>query len=218
MRLLLLLLLATAAAAQPINLVNGPRSACISSIAPSPPERLRATPGNGSVTLTWDRPANGACVQEYDVSRRAAVGGGGSDAPQRLPMPSIMRVERPTASHVRTDFCRGSECQHPLLLVAKADSPVQRNDRRTDERSDLQIPSDGACVWGLRDCPLSPLPTQTLTTPTQTAPVLGRRPCRQCKRHDPSHALDLRPQIRLPAVLPRSRRRLYPAELRSAGR
>ena len=66
--LLLLLLLAAAATAQPINLVNGPGSACIG-VAPSPPSRLQAKPGDGSVQLTWDRPANGACVQEYDVRK-----------------------------------------------------------------------------------------------------------------------------------------------------
>ena len=67
----LLLLLAAASvlslgAAQEIKLVSGPGCA---DLPPAPPTALRATPSDGTVLLTWDRPANGACVTEYQVSR-----------------------------------------------------------------------------------------------------------------------------------------------------
>ncbi|KAI3426267.1 hypothetical protein D9Q98_008642 [Chlorella vulgaris] len=63
--LLLLLLLAGGAAGQEIRLVAGPGCA---SIPPSPPQNLKAEALDGAVRLTWDKPANGACVSEYQVT------------------------------------------------------------------------------------------------------------------------------------------------------
>lgn len=43
-------------------------------IAPGPPTNLKATPGDGSVTLSWDKPANGGCVSFYAVNAIEAGG------------------------------------------------------------------------------------------------------------------------------------------------
>lgn len=63
---LLLALLATLAAAQEIRLVGGP--GCLE-VPPAPPSNLKAEPQpDGSVRLSWDKPANGACVSAYDIA------------------------------------------------------------------------------------------------------------------------------------------------------
>lgn len=60
-------------------------SGCAASLRPDAPRDLRAEPGDGYVVLTWRGPANGACVDEYQVtavplgSQSRALGAG---APQ----------------------------------------------------------------------------------------------------------------------------------------
>ena len=60
-----LLALLAVAGAQQISLVAGPGCA---DLPPAPPTALRAVPADGSVTLVWGRPSNGACVTTYQVS------------------------------------------------------------------------------------------------------------------------------------------------------
>lgn len=63
----LLLLLGLAAAAAQGVVFNGP--AGCADLPPSPPVGLTAVPaGSGRLLLTWTAPANGACVDEYQVS------------------------------------------------------------------------------------------------------------------------------------------------------
>ncbi|KAL4436866.1 hypothetical protein ABPG75_004005 [Micractinium tetrahymenae] len=62
----LLLAAASAVQAQEVRLMPG-SSGCVQLI-PSAPTNLRAAPGDGQVLLTWDRPANGACVSVYEVT------------------------------------------------------------------------------------------------------------------------------------------------------
>ena len=50
----------------PQIVLNRGSSGC-AQLPPGPPINLRATPGDGEVTLTWDRPRNGACVTTYEV-------------------------------------------------------------------------------------------------------------------------------------------------------
>lgn len=47
----------------------GPNSSGCLDAAPGPPTNLKATPGDGSVTLTWNKPANNACVTFYAISQ-----------------------------------------------------------------------------------------------------------------------------------------------------
>jgi hypothetical protein len=42
-------------------------------VPPGPPVNLRATPGDGEVTLSWSAPANGACVDSYQVRNASAL-------------------------------------------------------------------------------------------------------------------------------------------------
>ncbi|GMH38137.1 hypothetical protein BSKO_06021 [Bryopsis sp. KO-2023] len=62
--LFVLLGFAGSAAAQTITFTGGIGCAVLN---PGPPAGLRAAPGNGKVTLQWDDPRNGACVDEYTV-------------------------------------------------------------------------------------------------------------------------------------------------------
>lgn len=45
--------------------------------APGPPTNLKASPGDGQVTLTWGPPSNGACVNLYQITA-IPVGGAAS--------------------------------------------------------------------------------------------------------------------------------------------
>ncbi|PRW57964.1 peptidase S53 [Chlorella sorokiniana] len=72
--LLAALLLGAAAAIAGQEIVLNRGSAGCAQLPPGPPENLRAKPGDGEVTLTWDRPRNGeqaapggACVTTYEV-------------------------------------------------------------------------------------------------------------------------------------------------------
>lgn len=47
----------------------GPNSAGCLDAVPGPPTNLKATPGDGSITLTWGKPANNACVTYYAISQ-----------------------------------------------------------------------------------------------------------------------------------------------------
>ena len=103
----LLLLLAASAlslvAAQEIKLVAGPGCA---DLPPTPPTALRATPGDASVLLTWDRPANGACVTEYQVTvlpvdptKRSAAPSQQRTAQFNLTISALSNNERPALQH-----------------------------------------------------------------------------------------------------------------------
>lgn len=74
---LLLLLGLTAAAAQGVTF-QGP--AGCADLPPSPPVDLKAAAaGSGTLLLTWSAPANGACVDEYQVGGRLGVERGRSN-------------------------------------------------------------------------------------------------------------------------------------------
>jgi len=61
--ILMLLAVCSQGTAQPvINIGSG-----CGDVPPGPPTNLKAVPGNGQVTLSWDKPANGACVSFYTV-------------------------------------------------------------------------------------------------------------------------------------------------------
>ncbi|KAL4430603.1 hypothetical protein ABPG77_005843 [Micractinium sp. CCAP 211/92] len=71
--------------AQEVRLMPG--SAGCAQIPPTAPTNLRAVAGDGRVVLTWDRPANGACVSVYEVTAApvAATRSFGPAAPTRTP-------------------------------------------------------------------------------------------------------------------------------------
>ena len=66
-------------------------------VLPDEPANLRAVAGDGSVTLSWDRPRNGGCVAEYAVSvtplGRSSRSFGA--APQRTPQ-FTLRIDQLT--------------------------------------------------------------------------------------------------------------------------
>lgn len=52
----------------------GPNSSGCLDAAPSAPTNLKATPGDGSITLTWGKPANNACVTFYAITQASTNG------------------------------------------------------------------------------------------------------------------------------------------------
>lgn len=107
---LLLLLGLAAAAAQGVTF-QGP--AGCADLPPSPPVDLKAAAaGSGTLLLTWSAPANGACVDEYQVGGRL----GGEWSTSKTAAAPASHWAQPQLAAVRAEpFC---SCPALSLLAA----------------------------------------------------------------------------------------------------
>ena len=125
-------------------------------------------------------------------------------------LPLMMRLERPTASQIaivevnantRSFWSPRRTPQYNVTIDGLTNGATYRF------QVTVRVPGEGT--------PPPPPPPSTIPT---TLLFVGRRPGRQLERHDHGNALDLHPSTRIPALLPRRRRRLPAPELRPAGR
>jgi hypothetical protein len=126
-------------------------------LPPGEPASLRAQPGDGSVTLTWDRPRNGKCLAVL-LTSASSPHALSTCSMQHVPLAGrklklwrcLMQQASPCCCRRlrgRVGRGRGSPGrQQPHLLPAThQDPPIQRHHRPAPERPALHVHRPGKC-------------------------------------------------------------------------
>ncbi|WPT17907.1 hypothetical protein PSENEW3_00005909 [Picochlorum sp. SENEW3] len=79
-------------------------------LPPGPPSNLKAVPGDRQVTLSWDKPANGACVSIYTVNA-IPLGAGALYSSQSTP-------QTPDVSYVVSNLQNGQPYRFVVTAVS----------------------------------------------------------------------------------------------------